>query len=185
MNIDENPINTTQFDEICEGILGRAAAGAMLAGSLLTSPQTAEAGHRHAPTHQSVIRKKMVEAPVNLEKLSRAISNWETRGIPEERKDEAVGDNGKALGRYQAHKEAVMDVNERFHTNYTHEDMKDPAKAKDVFIKYLQRWGNYYSKKYNKAPTYEVLARMWNGGGPSGFKKSATLAYWQGVKDRL
>jgi hypothetical protein len=35
-----------------------------------------------------------------------------------------------------------------------------------------------------KQPTDEVFARMHNG-GPTGYKKSATIEYWQKVKKEL
>ena len=33
-------------------------------------------------------------------------------------------------------------------------------------------------------PTYEVYARIWNG-GPDGWKKRSTLKYWKKVKKEL
>jgi hypothetical protein len=72
----------------------------------------------------------------------------------------AVGDNGKAIGVLQIHKSVVIDVNERYGTRYQWPaDCKDPAKSKDIAVKYLTRYGK------GKSP--EALARIWNG-GPEG-----------------
>ena len=67
-----------------------------------------------------------------LEVLISALIAVESGGNPN-----AIGDHGKALGVLQIHSEVVMDVNQFFHTNYTHHDMLDPVKAKDVAEKYL------------------------------------------------
>ena len=46
---------------------------------------------------------------------------------------------------------------------------------------YWQHWGIHYQKKTGNPVTYEVLARIHNG-GPLGWKKPETIAYWQKVK---
>ena len=49
---------------------------------------------------------------------------------------------------------------------------------------YWNHWGKHYQEKTGKPVTYEVLARIHNG-GPLGWKKPETLAYWNKVRDEL
>jgi len=49
---------------------------------------------------------------------------------------------------------------------------------------YWQFWGMEYEKKTGERVTYEVLARIHNG-GPLGWKKRETVRYWQRVRDAL
>ena len=49
---------------------------------------------------------------------------------------------------------------------------------------YWNHWGRHYQEKTGKPVTYEVLARIHNG-GPLGWKKPETLAYWNKVRDEL
>ena len=99
--------------------------------------------------------------------------------------DKAVGDHGKAFGRYQIHEEAVKDVNRIYGTHYTHGDMFNPDKAKDVLIKYLTFWGNYNKKHKGIEMTVKNLAAMWNGGGPGGYKNAKALAYANDVVSHM
>lgn len=46
---------------------------------------------------------------------------------------------------------------------------------------YWRYYGYRYKVITRKPVTYEVLARMHNG-GPDGWKKASTLAYWYKVK---
>lgn len=46
---------------------------------------------------------------------------------------------------------------------------------------YWRHWGIHYQKKTGKPVSYEVLARIHNG-GPLGWKKPETVAYWNRVK---
>ena len=59
--------------------------------------------------------------------------------------------------------------------------MFEPKNALDVCQKYLTHYGKHYTKNSGKEPTYEVLARIWNG-GPNGWRRSSTDEYWKGVQ---
>ena len=98
--------------------------------------------------------------------------------------DNAIGDNGKALGCLQIWEVVVKDANNFFKQNYTHQDMFNRKKAKNVCRMYLIQWGKNYTKVTKKQPTEEVLARIWNG-GPKGYEKKATLKYWSSVQKIL
>lgn len=49
---------------------------------------------------------------------------------------------------------------------------------------YLSRYARSYEKRTGKPATYEVLARIHNG-GPRGAERSATNGYWQKVLSQL
>lgn len=95
--------------------------------------------------------------------------------------DSAIGDNGRALGRYQIWACYVADVNRIAGTSYSHSDVHNPAKARAMVETYLEHYGKRYAKKTGKKPTMEVLCRIHNG-GPDGWKKDSTLPYWEKCK---
>ena len=109
---------------------------------------------------------------MNLNNLITALMIVESSG-----NDQAIGDNGRALGPLQIHRGVVLDVNRITGSNYRWESMTNRAQARAVCEAYLKHWG--------KGCTTEQLARKWNGGGPSGDKKKATEAYWLRVKKHL
>ena len=87
-----------------------------------------------------------------------------------------VGDNCKAYGCLQIHQEVVDDVNKLYHMHYTHDDCFN----RDASIRICQ----LYLKHYANNRSDEQQARIWNG-GPLGYKKSATIKYWNRVKQFL
>ncbi len=89
----------------------------------------------------------------------------------------AVGDNGKAIGPLQIHKEVVDDVNKAYGTSYTYADRKSIEKSREICRKYLLLHGGVNA-------TNEKYARIWNG-GPKGHRKSRTKPYWRKIKSRL
>ena len=100
-----------------------------------------------------------------------------------------VGDNGKAVGVLQIHNCVVDDVNKSFTDIpnvrlFGYSDRRDSEASKMMCRAYLGRWGIYYMVKTGEKPTFEVLARIWNG-GPNGYRKKATLKYWEKVKKEL
>ena len=90
--------------------------------------------------------------------------------------DLAIGDNGRAIGPLQIHRGVVLDVNRITGSNYRHQDMTNRAQARAVCEAYL--------KQYGRGATTEQLARRWNG-GPTGDRKTATVAYWAKVKKAI
>jgi len=81
----------------------------------------------------------------------------------------------KAVGLLQVRQICLTDVNRRYNTRYTLNDMRNPVKAAHVFI--------LYTAMYN-ADSYEEMARIWNGGA-RGMKKKSTIGYWNKVKTHL
>ena len=108
---------------------------------------------------------------MNLNNLITALMIVESSG-----NDQAIGDNGRALGPLQIHRGVVLDVNRFTGSNYRHQDMTNRVAARAVCETYL--------KAYGKGASIEQLARRWNG-GPTGDRKSATEAYWSKVKKHL
>jgi hypothetical protein len=108
---------------------------------------------------------------MNLTNLISALIIVESSG-----NDQAIGDQGRAIGCLQIHRAVVLDVNRITGSHYRHQDMTNRVQARAVCEAYL--------KHYGRGATTEQLARRWNG-GPTGDRKSATEAYWAKVKKQL
>jgi len=90
--------------------------------------------------------------------------------------DLAIGDQGRALGPLQIHRAVVLDVNRITGSHYRWESMTNRVQARAVCAAYLTHYG--------RGATTEQLARRWNG-GPTGDRKTATVAYWAKVKKAI
>lgn len=97
----------------------------------------------------------------------------------------AVGDNGFAIGSFQIHPIYVRDVNRIDHAAFRDEDRKS-RKASRMMVDIYTKW--YASRAFDetgdKTKFFEYAARCHNG-GPNGWKKDCTKAYWAKVKARL
>jgi hypothetical protein len=109
----------------------------------------------------------------------RAIGQIETNNT-----DNVVGDGGRAIGRYQIHDICVKGSGLKDLLNYQHKDMADSIKAEHVFWATMGVHCYTYAQKYGSYPSYEELARMWNG-GPNGYQMEATLGYLKKFKQAL
>lgn len=109
---------------------------------------------------------------MNLTNLITALIIVESSG-----NDLAIGDGGKAIGPLQIHRAVVTDVNRITGSHYRHSEMTNRAQARAVCEAYLEHYG--------KGCTTEQLARKWNGGGPAGDRKTATLGYWRKVQFQI
>lgn len=78
----------------------------------------------------------------------------------------------------------VEDVNRVYHTSYRLEDREDKAASIKICELYLGYWGTRYEERTHNVATAEVLARIWNG-GPNGWKKESTRAYWEKVEKEM
>lgn len=97
----------------------------------------------------------------------------------------AIGDAGKAVGILQIHRIYVRDVNNILgRRKYSYEDRKDPSKSVCMTVVYLKHYGRSYERQTGNPATFEVLARIHNG-GPEGWRKPATKTYWLKVKKEL
>lgn len=85
------------------------------------------------------------------------------------------------VGIFQITPVCIEDYNRIFKTNYSHKDARKPKIAFKICNNYLSHWGNIYEVKTGNKPTYEIYARIWNG-GPNGYKKESTKKYWKNVE---
>lgn len=88
----------------------------------------------------------------------------------------AIGDGGAAVGVLQIHPAIVQDLN-RWGYAFKLVDRLDPVKSVRMAEIWLTRW-------CGSGASYEKLARCWNG-GPRGYAKASTLAYWKKVRLEL
>ena len=95
--------------------------------------------------------------------------------------DNAVGDNGKAIGCLQIWKAYWTDAKQHCPgLGGEYDDCKQRIYAERVTVAYLLRYARHAVAERN----YEVLARIHNG-GPAGASKRATQPYWVKVSKAL
>lgn len=111
-------------------------------------------------------------------KLILALIAVESGGDPN-----AIGDGGDAFGILQIHSAYVQDAAEYAKVDWTHEDAFDPEKAKEIFLAYMKRYARD-PRRPEGMSREEFIARIHNG-GPNGFKKAATVPYWEKVRRHL
>lgn len=102
-----------------------------------------------------------------------------------------VGDNGRARGPYQMHYAAWCEAEayaRRRGIPFVVADWNIGAHDRlDALCRahwYLKKWGEHYERTTGKKATAEVLSRLYNG-GPTGWRKRSTLAYWRKVKKEM
>lgn len=107
----------------------------------------------------------------------KALAAQESRG--EKNPDAAVGDNGASLGRYQIQYAYWVDAVEKNPGLKArgYEAVKDPRYAEEIIKAYARRWAP-------KGATLQDVIRIHNG-GPKGYLRSSTEAYWKQFKARL
>ncbi len=125
--------------------------------------------------------KSQPSASSSRDRLIAALIQVESNG-----KDHAIGDrhlSEKAYGPLQIRKPCLDDVNQSTGTKYRPQDMLgNRSLSIDVCNKYLDRYAT--AKRLGREPTYEDMARIWNG-GPTGYKRDSTLKYWSKVQKYL
>lgn len=119
--------------------------------------------------------------------LLSAIMTIETGGHPDPLN--ALGDNKKSVGCMQIQMAVIQDVNRVYKTNYTAIDRRFKKSSFEICKLYLQHWGKRYEKLTGQKATYEILARMWNG-GPNAWKKTGKAKsnldkYWKKINQEL
>lgn len=109
-------------------------------------------------------------------------------------KADAVGDGGAAVGSFQIHKIYVDDVNRIIAKrglrtpDFTYDDRLDPFKSRIMVTIYTEEYtdiraGQIFQNTF-KIERFEKAARNHNG-GPWGWRKESTIAYWELVRARL
>lgn len=88
---------------------------------------------------------------------------------------------------YQIRDIYIKDVNQimmrpgwRCYPGFIVSDKFSKDKSEDMMRVYWAYWGEHYEEKTGKPVSYEVLARIHNG-GPLGWKKPETVGYWNRV----
>jgi hypothetical protein len=114
---------------------------------------------------------------MNLAALFMAVVLVESGGVTT-----LVGDNGRAHGPAQIRQAAVDDYNRWTGSAITLQDCKNLATARRVFFSYIKHYCT--KQQIGRQPTMKDAARIWNG-GPDGWNESATIHYWQKVKQQL
>jgi hypothetical protein len=104
--------------------------------------------------------------------------------IVESNDRDIIGDNGRAHGILQIHQIYIDDVNRVYNTSYTIKHARDRKLARVIVAKYLRYWGKRYCTLTGNKISYEVLARIHNG-GPKGYTKKSTIKYWLKVNKQL
>ena len=61
------------------------------------------------------------------------------------------------------------------------EDCYSKERSVEIAIVYLGHYGRAMQRETGREPTYQDLARIWNG-GPHGHQRRSTLPYWQRVE---
>jgi transglutaminase-like putative cysteine protease len=85
---------------------------------------------------------------------------------------------------YQIRKIYVKDVNRFSKCKWFEIDVMNKRYSEEMMREYWYHYASRYRLNESKPVTYEVLARIHNG-GPNGYKKASTLAYWERVKKVL
>jgi len=119
----------------------------------------------------SVAQRNNSVSSRDLERLLDAIAQVESNNY-----SRAVGDGGRALGRYQIHKAYWKDGIRILGVKWSYRDASDPQKARQVVRAYLSHYG--------KGKTLIQIARIHNG-GPRGYRKKATLCYGRKIRNLL
>lgn len=111
-------------------------------------------------------------ADINWEALLHALHQVETGG----RRGPILGDGGRALGPLQLHRVYWLDAE----MEGSYSDCADYDYSCRVVRRYMRRYAT--EKRLGRPVTAEDIARIHNG-GPNGYKKKATLKYWNKVKE--
>lgn len=96
--------------------------------------------------------------------------------------DLAIGDNGLAYGCLQMHAGYVQDAAEYAGQDWVHKDAFDRETSIDIFLAYISRYAT--EDRIGRPVTAEDIARIHNG-GPNGWKKKSTEAYWRKVRSLI
>lgn len=119
------------------------------------------------------------------EKLLKSIKMVESNGNKNAKGDyDKKNKEYRAIGSFQLWKIYVDDVNRISNKKFNYEDRYDENKSKEMVKIYLNHYGKRYERLTGKIATDEVLSRIHNG-GPNGWKKEATIKYWNKVKKEM
>lgn len=125
---------------------------------------------------QAITLRELDAARANLRPFLDALAQVESQG-----KDDAVGDNGKAIGRMQIWEIYWKDAMAKCpKIGGSYQDCTTKTYAERIVVAYLLR----YAKAAVESKDWQTLARVHNG-GPKGATKAATRKYWVKVRREL
>ena len=96
--------------------------------------------------------------------------------VESQNKPGLVGDNGRSWGILQIQADAIKDVNQRYGTQYIHQDAFEIGCAEEIFELYVSMWVEKLEVRHNRKATVEDIVRIWNG-GPRGYQHKSTIKY--------
>lgn len=121
---------------------------------------------------------------IDWKKLLAAIKEVESKG-----NENKKGDGGRSIGAYQIsaayYKDAVKFNRSLEDDEKSYQDVAGPgssAYAEEVIKSYMGRYAT--EARLGHKPTAQDIARIHNG-GPEGYRKDVTLAYWEKVKKHM
>ena len=94
----------------------------------------------------------------------------------------AVGDGGNAIGVYQIWESYWKDATEFSNLGGKYRDCFVPEYADRVVRCYMKRYAT--PRRLGREATMQDISRIHNG-GPNGYKKQATIKYWEKVEKIL
>ncbi len=107
--------------------------------------------------------------------------------VESQNQEDAVGDDGKALGILQIHDICVREINNKCYqyNRFTWTDALSRNNS-EIMFKDFAKWliDNKYYKYENEMCEFEFVSRTWNG-GYNFSQKSATIGYWNKVEEEL
>ena len=125
---------------------------------------------------QAITLRELDAARANLRPFLDALAQVESSG-----KDDAVGDNGKAIGRMQIWEIYWKDAMAKCpKIGGTYQDCTSKVYAERIVVAYLLR----YASSAVASKDWQTLARIHNG-GPRGATKAATRGYWVKVRREM
>jgi hypothetical protein len=97
-------------------------------------------------------------------------------------RDCVTGDEGRAIGCLQLHAAYVADAAQYAGEDWTHVDAYDRQTSIEIVSAYMARYAT--ERRLGREVTAQDIARIHNG-GPNGYKRAATVKYWEKVKKEL
>ena len=119
------------------------------------------------------------------ERLIDSLIRVETNG-----RASVIGDSGRAYGILQIHAITVAEANRIAGTKYTHREMFEPTKAREVARIVLGHYNRQIERNTGRPATAKQLAFIWNGGAAAWKRVNAPMndtkqrnleAYWRKV----
>jgi hypothetical protein len=118
---------------------------------------------------------------MNILQLILIIASIETGG--HSNPNQAIGDNGKAVGVLQIHPIMVRECNRLVgHKKFTLADRNDTTKSFSMAMVFLPHQKRRYERRYGRSPSKAKLIASWNSGS---IFRPCTNSYKRKISERL